>query len=181
MSFTNHSRCTALSKRTKQKCKNIAVRGSTKCRNHGGKTPRGVASTHYKNGLYSRYLPQNLLGRFESVENDKELSNLKAEMALVTVRIQELLDQLNNSSEAKKNLIWSRIDLLIERKRRLVHTELSRLHTLQNFIPTDEAILMVNSIITTVKAALRGTEYERVVLQKLDALARQRIGTSLIN
>ena len=35
-------------------CKNPCVRGRNRCRMHGGKTPRGWASPHYKHGFYSK-------------------------------------------------------------------------------------------------------------------------------
>lgn len=52
------TQCNALSKRTKQQCRNPAIKGKTKCKHHGGqstgsKTPEGKArqiAANTKNG-----------------------------------------------------------------------------------------------------------------------------------
>lgn len=38
-------------------CKKWAMRGRTRCRNHGGCTPFGIGSPHIKHGWYSKYYP----------------------------------------------------------------------------------------------------------------------------
>ncbi len=52
--------CTATSKRSGNQCQKHAMRGRTVCLAHGGKTPRGTASPHFKTGRYSRSLPGHL-------------------------------------------------------------------------------------------------------------------------
>jgi hypothetical protein len=49
----NSPRCTATSKRTRERCKAPAVRGWTVCRFHGarGGAPKGEANGSYKHGL----------------------------------------------------------------------------------------------------------------------------------
>ena len=53
--FQNTPRCTATSKRTRQRCKAPAVRGWTVCRFHGarGGAPKGEANGAWKHGYYS--------------------------------------------------------------------------------------------------------------------------------
>ena len=53
---TTNPRCDARSKQTGEQCRKYAVAGSRKCRYHGGLTPRGVQSPHYKAGLYAKSL-----------------------------------------------------------------------------------------------------------------------------
>jgi hypothetical protein len=54
--FQNARRCTAMSKRTKERCKAPAVRGWTVCRFHGagGGAPKGEANGSYKHGLHTQ-------------------------------------------------------------------------------------------------------------------------------
>jgi hypothetical protein len=55
-SFQKAPRCSATSKRTRERCKAPAVRGWTVCRFHGarGGAPKGKANGSYKHGLYTQ-------------------------------------------------------------------------------------------------------------------------------
>jgi hypothetical protein len=54
-SFQKAPRCSATSKRTRERCKAPAVRGWTVCRFHGarGGAPKGKANGAYKHGLHT--------------------------------------------------------------------------------------------------------------------------------
>ena len=54
--FQTSPRCSATSKRTKERCKAPAVRGWNVCRFHGarGGAPTGRANGSYKHGLYTQ-------------------------------------------------------------------------------------------------------------------------------
>jgi hypothetical protein len=54
--FQESPRCSATSKRTRERCKAPAVRGWTVCRFHGarGGAPKGEANGAYKHGLYTQ-------------------------------------------------------------------------------------------------------------------------------
>ena len=54
-SFQKAPRCSATSKRTRERCRAPAVRGWAVCRFHGarGGAPEGKANGAYKNGLYT--------------------------------------------------------------------------------------------------------------------------------
>jgi hypothetical protein len=75
--FQNAPRCTATSKRTRQRCKAPAVRGWTVCRFHGarGGGPKGKANGAWKHGYYSvaakaeRFLVKWLLRNASSVQS----------------------------------------------------------------------------------------------------------------
>lgn len=56
MAFKDAPQCTATAKRTGERCTLPAVTGSTKCRVHGGKTPKGANSVHFKHGRYSAHV-----------------------------------------------------------------------------------------------------------------------------
>jgi hypothetical protein len=55
-SFQNAPRCSATSKRTRERCKAPAVRGWNVCRFHGarGGAPKGEANDSYKHGLHTQ-------------------------------------------------------------------------------------------------------------------------------
>jgi hypothetical protein len=55
-SFQKAPRCSATSKRTRERCKAPAVRGWTVCRFHGarGGGPRGKHNGMFKHGLYTK-------------------------------------------------------------------------------------------------------------------------------
>jgi hypothetical protein len=66
---------------------------------HGGTTPGGIASPHYKNGRYSKYLkglPQ-VKQRLADAVADPNLVALDQELGLLTVRIGELLTNLGDA------------------------------------------------------------------------------------
>lgn len=63
-----------------------------RCYYHGGATPVGPASPSWKTGRYSRYMPERLARRVHEMENDPDLLSLKSELALVQLRLSELLE-----------------------------------------------------------------------------------------
>ena len=62
--------CTAMSKRTGQRCRKPAMVDRTVCLLHGGKTPRGVASPHFRHGGYSKLLCNRPTSRVTTNLND---------------------------------------------------------------------------------------------------------------
>jgi len=76
MAITDAEKCSGVSRHTKQPCGNPAMPNG-KCRLHGGKTPKGIASANFKDGKHSKYayLPETLNYRAESLLTDT-LKNL---------------------------------------------------------------------------------------------------------
>ena len=66
-------------------------RGRTRCRLHGGDTPQGIASPHYRGKGYSRSIPAHLKDIYEAHFNDPDLLSLHKEIALCDTRIEDLL------------------------------------------------------------------------------------------
>lgn len=90
-------RCNAKNRQGNQ-CGKHAVPGKTKCRNHGGATPSGIASPHWKHGRREKYLPKNLVGKYTEALKDVDLISLRDEIALVDARINTLLEALDKDS-----------------------------------------------------------------------------------
>jgi hypothetical protein len=78
-------------------CRKPAMRGRTRCRLHGGRSPRGNASPHFKTGayvpLYRDVLPpgSGLLESYEHLRTDEHLTSLREEIAVSATRSRELL------------------------------------------------------------------------------------------
>lgn len=77
-----------------ERCKKSAVDGKKVCRLHGGLTPGGPASVHYKHGRYSAYLPAGLMEKYSEAQRDPDLLNLRDEISLMDVRLKQLIEKL---------------------------------------------------------------------------------------
>ena len=75
-------------------CTLLPLRGRIRCRLHGGATPQGIASPHYRGKGYSQAVPKHLKDIYEARFNDPELLSLHKEIALCETRIEDLLTQI---------------------------------------------------------------------------------------
>jgi hypothetical protein len=98
--------CTATSKRSGERCKAWAVGGSTVCRMHGGKSPRGVASPHFTHGRFSKSIPARLAGSYEEVLADPRRLELDNELAVIVARNEEMLAGLYSGASDR---LWLRM------------------------------------------------------------------------
>lgn len=87
-------RCGAHCRTTGQPCRLPPVMGRTRCRMHGGRTPRGPGLPQYRHGRYSQALPQALRSRYELALTDPERLSLADDVAVAEARIDELLQRL---------------------------------------------------------------------------------------
>ena len=94
--------------RSGSKCRNHSVHGNRRCRMHGGLSLKGVDAPAFKHGRYSKCLPSpsKLIERYEEAAADPELTSLWEEIALVQVRIFELLQRLNTGESGE---LWARL------------------------------------------------------------------------
>ena len=83
------TRCNAKSKRTKQQCRNPAIKGKTKCKHHGGqstgsKTPEGKVrqiAANTKNGNETRAIREERSAKLAELY---ELEMLERELGLIS-------------------------------------------------------------------------------------------------
>ncbi|MCB9150190.1 MAG: hypothetical protein H6641_15650 [Caldilineaceae bacterium] len=87
--------------RTGETCKSWAVTGSKRCRMHGGKSPKGIASPQFKTGRYSKHVPTRLAARYLEAEDDPELIELRADVALLDARIADLLARVDTGESGQ--------------------------------------------------------------------------------
>lgn len=76
-------------------CKRNPARGRTRCKKHGGATPRGLALPQTKHGKFSDHMPTRLLANYEAALSDPNLLSVREEMAALTARQAELLSNLD--------------------------------------------------------------------------------------
>lgn len=128
--------CQAKCKATGQRCRRRAVKGKRVCTVHGGLTPAGTASIHYRSGRYSKHLPARLTERYQEAQTDQRLLELREEIALIDSRLSDLLP-----TEA-----WPEIYALIEHRRRLVESEHGRLVEMRQMLSVENAMLMISAL-----------------------------------
>jgi hypothetical protein len=86
--------CKAKSKQSGKQCRKAAVPGMEVCRFHGGATPVGAASPHFKHGRYSKHLPAGLVQRYHDARKDPDLLALRDDISLIDVRLAKLVEAL---------------------------------------------------------------------------------------
>lgn len=89
-------------------CKRRAMPNGA-CKLHGGATPKGLASPHYKTGRWSKYMPTRMVPRYEESQRDTELLALQADIALVDARIADLLGKVDSGESGR---IWQKLSAL---------------------------------------------------------------------
>ena len=92
--------CRAKSKRSGERCKRHAGPSGV-CRMHGARTPTGEASTTFKHGRYSKYMPVRLLDKYHESLNDEQLLEIRDEIAAIDARIKELWKRLDTGETGK--------------------------------------------------------------------------------
>lgn len=94
-----HIQCNAI-KSNGEQCRSFAINGTTKCRAHGGATPRGMASPNYKHGRFSKYMPRHLLTHYKAAMSDGKLISLREDLAVIDARMAELMGRIEGRESA---------------------------------------------------------------------------------
>jgi hypothetical protein len=79
-------------------CRKPGLKPSGRCRLHGGATPRGERSPHFKHGRYSRCVPAALARRLAAARADPGLVSIRDGVALLRLRLDDLLGRLHGGS-----------------------------------------------------------------------------------
>ena len=108
------TQCTAKSKRSGNRCKRAPSKEMTVCAMHGGKTPKGFQSPHYKHGRHSRYLnhlPPSERARFAENADTLKIPSIQDEINLTQIHLQELLETLPDSTLFEN---WTKIRAVVK-------------------------------------------------------------------
>lgn len=94
-------------------CQKHPMKGKTRCHKHGGKTPCGMASPHWKGGKYSKYVPKGLKNSYERALSDAELLSLRDDIALLESRQVEILETISKANEGAPQ--WEEVARTVDR------------------------------------------------------------------
>lgn len=111
------TQCAAHSKRTGQQCRRPAMAGRTVCYHHGGATPIGATSPHFRSGRYSKYLPERLREKYQDAQQDPEILVLRDEIALADARLMDLLTRVD---VGESGVLWKELKELLDQLSRNV-------------------------------------------------------------
>ena len=71
-----------------------------RCRFHGGKSLKGIASPAWKDGRHSKYLPTGLRDKYHAAYNDPEMLSLQSEIALIQARLFVLIERVEKGESS---------------------------------------------------------------------------------
>jgi hypothetical protein len=111
-----------------------------RCRIHGGLTPSGFALPQFKTGRYSKVLPEALRHRYEVARDDEDLLSLRDEIALIDLRITDLL------GKPPTDETWAQALFLIEQRRKLAESEHKRLATLKQYVSVEQVYAFIGAL-----------------------------------
>ena len=100
-----------------QFCRSPVVMANGRCRIHGGATPRGTASPHWRGRGYSKDLPTQLADRMRQALDDPELLSVRHEVALLDARLGELMGALSTGGTEEA---WEETRIATRQLRQLV-------------------------------------------------------------
>lgn len=150
-------------------CKGLAMPNG-KCRKHGGKTPIGIASPHFKHGKRSKYTAIGLAERIRQAMGDPSLLDLRSAVATADVRINELIAMLEaaqtdlqtptdahtptggEQADLDTSALWEALTQALLNKSKLVESESKRLRLLNQFISADQFMNFVMTIEQSIRA-----------------------------
>lgn len=99
--------CTGTSKQSRNQCKRDATPGWEVCAIHGSKTPRGIASPHFKTGRYSKVMPTQLMEHYEAAQKDPDLLGIQQDIVLQDSLIFGALDAMSRGEAGE---LWKDLD-----------------------------------------------------------------------
>lgn len=147
------------------------MRGRNVCMSHGGKTPRGAASPHFKTGRYSRSLPGHLLAAYEQALSDPRLLSLRHELALTDAMIANLLQQLDDDSpDSAYSGIFRQIGRLIDQRRRLVESEVKHIVLAREMMTAEEVMTLMGAVVEIVTRYLPDPKDRAAIAEELASL-----------
>lgn len=88
--------CGAKAKSSGKPCRAPAM-ANGRCRVHGGATPSGVNSPHWKHGRYVKSMPKTIIPFLEEQAQDADRLSLEKELDLVDARMSLLLESVGKS------------------------------------------------------------------------------------
>jgi hypothetical protein len=157
------------------RCKQPGTGAGGRCKFHGGATPVGPASPHFKTGRYSRLLKdiKGIGNHYERALTDPDLLTLREEIALVDARLGQLLEKVaHGGTRASIDGIWPQLELLIENRRKLVDTEAKRLKDLHAMVSVDRVMLIIRYLQDAVRRHVKDPIEQTAVFMEMRKLLK---------
>lgn len=153
-------------------CRRTPTPGRERCRLHGGATPWGPASPHWRTGRHSRVLSRLGLGRtYQKALNDPEMVGLREEIAVMDARLVQLLERLGGASgDEAMDRIWDQIGEALEIRRRLTETQSRLIERLNGSFTKDQAIAFTSALASLVKAYVPDPAALRALLDEMEVI-----------
>jgi len=92
-------------------CRRTVKEEGQRCKLHGGASPRGVASPHFKHGRRCKYLPTRLMDRYQEALADPDLIALRDDIALLETHLGDLIAQLETGESSTR---WDQLGATYE-------------------------------------------------------------------
>ena len=128
-------------------CKNAQMLNG-RCRMHGGATPRGPACGSFKTGRHSKSLPFRLAARYEEAMADETLLEQRSEIALLDVRIDEVVRAVD---ARRASVVWDDLCRLLDQRRKLVESERRRMVEMHQMLTTEEAMTLLAAVVDSLR------------------------------
>ena len=132
-------------------CKRWPVDGRSRCRAHGGATPRGTASPHFKHGRYSTVLSVRVNEKYQQAAYDPDFLTHAAELHLIDTRIAVLCQELAGEHASE---IWAQISRWLDLRVKTLNSELARRKTYGSMIDAEEFLSLAGSLSGTIRRVL---------------------------
>ena len=140
---------------------------------HGGATPRGVASPHFKHGRYSQVIPVRLAAAYDQARTDDDLLALRDEATVLQARIGELLMRVEAGDSRS---FWTEAQAALN--------DMEAAHTARDAVALDAAFdrlrmtfrtargdeMIWGEVQTTIEALRKVSESERKRLIEMQAM-----------
>lgn len=150
-------------------CKNAAMPNG-RCRMHGGKTPSGIASPHFKTGRYSKSIPTRLAAVYEASKDDPDLLALDDEIALTDAQINIVLSELEAGDVDTRAAKRHELDTLIERRRRLVDSETRRRVNAQEMMSAQEVLTFIGAVVGIIRSHVQDPRTLAAIARDIEGL-----------
>ena len=118
------------------------------------------------------------LARYKEAVSDPLWLTLRKEIALVQMRITELLDSLG-SANGNTDKIWREIGSLLDRKQRLADSERRLLYEMKQTVTIEQLMLFMSAFAAAVEKHVADPQVRGAIQIEFDKLARRADPTAL--
>jgi hypothetical protein len=163
-----------------KRCENAGNGAGGRCRFHGGRSPSGPANGQWKDGRRSKFMPKALADRFLEGMRDKQLMQLRQDVALIEALLTGLTGTLKNQGVPSEQM-ERRIANLVDHRRRLIEAETRRLDALQQSVTLAQFLATMRVVAEIIREFVEDDTQRRQVQQRLEQLllAQGHIGDTL--